>query len=86
MLKPAAAIIACVLLIYYAYLREQAYGRYLDCLDANNPYNEDLMSWDPSQGIIKWKKSEVGIRYSKYREIAERICVDQEPSFPWIEW
>ena len=60
MLKVTAGI-GLILVIAYVALREQAYGKYWECQKANNPYSDDLMSWDPSKGTMaEWNKTEAG--------------------------
>ena len=83
MLKITAGI-GLILVIAYVALREQAYSKYWECQRANNPYSEDLMSWDPSKGTMaEWNETEVGKRYNKYDEIAEQKCAHKKPSFPF---
>ena len=83
MLKVTAGI-GLILVIAYVALREQAYGKYWECQKANNPYSDDLMSWDPSKGTMaEWNKTEAGKRYNKYEEIAEQKCAHKKPSFPF---
>ena len=83
MLKITAGI-GLILIITYVALREQAYGKYWECQKANNPYSDDLMSWDPSKGTMaEWNKTEAGKRYNKYEEIAEQKCAHKKPSFPF---